>query len=597
MASGVGRPKLGVEPRDIVFASLDEEATFNITNEGTLSAMFKVLTNVMGRYTVHPPYGFLPPGESVTARVCLRHKEGMGVSEPKHQLRLIGVHSDINNPDILKSLDSKTHFITNMEVIHGRTNTTSSATNTEELRLLKKELEETKRELLVVTGWRLQDYFCRFHSGEMALVDLNRLDLGTAIFLGGGQNGCVNSVAVMPQVNSSAMTMTPQPVETGVRVALKMMHNYSAGIMTKQQRAFFDREAEVGLIYPHWCFCNIFSIFRADTKLSLIQGKHNYVLVNDNLQYADPTHHCDPEEVPIFNRTTYITMELGKYNLQSVVAQTFNRCGAQQGTGIPPLSHSQLMQLSFCLLCVCSHLNSNGWFHSDIKLDNILAMERPCVVGQIWALCDFGTSLYSVNGEFLFPPGETFPGNAMNRAPECHSPQRMPSGSCKYMLGKNDVWAIGCVLYEAVCGQHPYFRANQIDLNLLLSKSAGPFTVPSPRRDSNTEVSVLASYLLERDHAKRPSAKQAMLVSGALMFLPRESLLAFITNHNTAALHHQIWRIHEANLPAMKVCADSHTPPTVSQLSSLVFTNEALRDLELFTSSLLGFLDNYGQNI
>ncbi|KAH3763395.1 hypothetical protein Pelo_4729 [Pelomyxa schiedti] len=475
--------------------------------------------------------------------------------------------------------------------------TSNFSTTNAELRLqkrhLKQRLRETESKLLLVSGKKFKGAFCRFRGGEMALVDLNRLDLGSAIPLGGGSNGYVNSVAVLPQVNS-AMSLTPQPVATGMRVALKMMLNYSAGIQTKQQRAFFDREAEVGLISPHWCFCNIFSIFRADTKLSLIPGKHHYVLVKEDMKYVDPTYRSVPEEAPVFSRTTYITMELGKYTLQSVVAQTFDRSGAQQG--VPPLSRSDLLQASFCLLCACSHLNSKGWLHCDIKLDNVLALERPGMTGQIWALCDFGTSLFSPrNGEFLIPLGESFSGNAMNRAPECHTPQRLPSGSCKYMLGKNDVWAAGCVLYEAVSGQHPYYRANQIDLNLLLSKSAEPFTVPSPRREANPEVSALASYLLERDHTKRPSAKQAMLVIGALTFLPRQSLSQFATDHNSSALHSQVWTAHEASVSAMETCATSHTPPTVNQLSALVFTCKALKDLELFTSTLLGFLEIFSK--
>ncbi|KAH3732699.1 FK506-binding protein 15 [Pelomyxa schiedti] len=466
----------------------------------------------------------------------------------------------------------------------------------EELEITKKKLRETERKLLVVTGKKLKGDFCRFRGGELALADLNMLDLSSAIFHGGGQSGCVNSVTVLPQVTSTAMTLTPQPVEPGRRVALKMMLNYSAGIQSKQQKAFFDREAEVGLIYPHWCFCNIFSVFRADTKLSLIQGKHNYVLVDDNLHYVDASHSYYPEEVPVFNRTTYITMELGKYTLERAVAHTFNRCGAQQALDVQPLSHSQLLQLSFCLLCACGHLNSKGWYHCDIKLDNVLAMERPGVAGQFWALCDFGTSLYSANGEFVFPPGESFSGNAANRAPECHTPQWMPSGSKKYILGRNDVWAIGCVLYEAICGQHPYLRANQIDLNLLQSKSVGSFTVPSPSREPNLGVSALASYLLERDYTKRPSAKQAMLISGALMFLPPQALSQFATDNNKSAIHSHIWSTHEANVSAMEAGTTKHTPPTVTQLSSLIFTNKALKDLELCTSSLRSFLKVYSNS-
>ncbi|KAH3759431.1 hypothetical protein Pelo_8756 [Pelomyxa schiedti] len=476
----------------------------------------------------------------------------------------------------------------------------------EELRLLKQELEamkkkalegeraslETRRKMLIAAGKNFKRKFCRFRSGEMALVDLYRLNLETAIYLGGGSNGYVSSVAVLPQV-TNVVTITPQPVETGRRVALKMMINYSAGMHTKQQRAFYDREAQVGLIYPHWCFCNVFSTFRAETKLCLIQAKKNFVLINENLQCVDPSNCCNSETgIPVFNRTTYITMELGKYTLESAVALTFHRCGTTKpDTGVLPLSCDKLVELSFCLLCACNHLNSRGWFHCDIKLDNVLAMERSGVTGQFWALCDFGTSLFSPNGEFQFAHNESFEGNSMNRAPECYTPEQLPSGAHKYILKKNDVWAIGCVLYEAVCGQHPYYRVNQIDYTLLVPRTLGPFTVPSPQRESNPEVSALASYLLERDHTKRPYAKQAMLVSGALMFIPRESLLQFAVYQNKPALHSQIWAIHESNVSAMEACVATNTPPTVRQLSSLVFTNEALKDLELFTSCLLHFLE------
>ncbi|KAH3762607.1 sel1 repeat family protein [Pelomyxa schiedti] len=459
---------------------------------------------------------------------------------------------------------------------------------------IKEKADNSEIQRISVTGKKLQQDHCTFNRGELALLDLDRLDLNTAQLLGGGCNGCVSSAVVKPPDDNMAHSSGSERR----KVALKMMFNYSAGVQTRLQKVFFEREAEVGLIHPHWCCANVCSTFRAKTQWNLIPPKirPKYTIVNDSMIRVGGYEHGDG--TPVFERTTYITMELGEYNLQSALSNALGHYGATQGQFEQP----NLPQLTFCLLCACYNFNSNDWFHCDIKLDNVLAMKRPGISGLLWVLCDFGTAQHPVNGEFICPQGETFPGCEANRSPECRHPQKIPPRYLKYLLTKNDVWAIGCVIYECVCGKHPYHSGNVTDTPLLESQE--PFSIPPDKRVYNPEAAAMACHLLERDTNKRPTAKQAMLVCGALMFLPpphpanlcstsaslfEESRAFFSSPENTPAIQSMIWEIHKDNVTALEAL---HSPPTVDQLSSLVFTNEVLNSPSLFVSSLCAFCES-----
>ncbi|KAH3765171.1 hypothetical protein Pelo_3003 [Pelomyxa schiedti] len=480
----------------------------------------------------------------------------------------------------------------------------------------KQHMEQQQREIWMMRGILLERLFCATHPGEMRFIDLNGLVLpehrcessnaemggveleeqrgntrnSTFRPVGQGCNGCINAVEVVA------------PNAEVKEIALKMTYNYHAGTKTKDMNASFECEAKVGLLYPCWAMAIIFNMFKAATVLEFLppELRAQFCTVNNNQTYMEG---CQTTKaIPVYNRSLYLTMELGKCNVEHLIAYIFHRderkpLPAEFG-GKNPL---QVDTLAFCVLCAVDNLNSHWWFHSDIKLDNIIVVQRPtttaifhAISGYIYALCDLGTSLHCPTGKTK--PGEHIASNIGNRSPEVlRATNQLP-------LTKNDVWAVGCVLYEAITGLHPYLRGSD---NTLFS-STKLFLIPNEFVDS-TPVTALVPYLLERDPAIRPTAKHALLICGALLFLAPhginlssirpEHILQSIHffNHNAHQVESILLQVHHRNIEAIEPSSPVSTlpraekTPSVEQVCSLVFTNEALRDVDGFCAVMLAF--------
>ncbi|KAH3743461.1 hypothetical protein Pelo_15146 [Pelomyxa schiedti] len=448
---------------------------------------------------------------------------------------------------------------------------------TEQIRIV--EIENS-----LLKGRLLQSQICTIHKGEMGFVELSGIATSTATPIGKGCNGSVYRAQVVLERGETSEVK---------EVAIKMMYNLYAGATTKRIKDWFDSEHRVGLMHPHWCLATIFNAFRGNTQLCLIPAefRSKYVLIDENYHRVEGS--TSGDAIQMFNRTSYLTMELGKCTLEAVIADKFFREGrkplpADLG-GSNPLQVDRtntqgtrgLAQLAFCCLCACDNLNSHAWYHCDIKLDNIILVQRPtttemfhAISGNIWAFCDLGTSLHCPTGELICNRGDSIDGNAANRSPEIVNPEELlPRGNLKFRLAKNDVWAVGCVLFEAICGKHPCYKLNQLDRAILISSTA-PFLIPDEFLD-HTPVTSLVPYLLERDSDIRPTAKQAMLICGALMFLPpphNTNLCSRNANHitesirfftdNTPQVESILLQVHSHNLEALKGPKPYSTSPS-----------------------------------
>ncbi|KAH3765172.1 hypothetical protein Pelo_3004 [Pelomyxa schiedti] len=458
----------------------------------------------------------------------------------------------------------------------------------------KELVERLQRDNLVMRGQLLESEICTQGEGEEGLIELGGLQIVTARPIGMGCNGCVNAVLVLA------------PNAEIKEVALKMLFNLSAGATTIQIKDRFDCEYRVGLLHPHWCMAIIFNSFRGKTMLELMPPdlRPQYCLVDEDGVRIEGT----KGGIPFFHRTSYLTMELGKCNVETLVADKFHReerkpLPAEFG-GKNPL---HVGSLAFCVLSAVDNLNSHWWFHTDIKLDNILVVQRPtttaifhAISGNIYTLCDLGTALHCPSGEHTLRSGDTVEGNGINRSPELHR------ASIKFSLTKNDVWAVGCVLYEVITGHHPYCRNRDIDENLLRNVKS-PFLIPDEFVDS-TPVAALVPYLLERYPAIRPTAKHALLICGAILFLAPHTVnisstrpdhirqsIDFFTN-NSAQVQSTLLHILRKNIESFAPSSLSSASPTaaektpsVEQVCSLVFANKALRDVEGFCAVMLAF--------
>ncbi|KAF2766481.1 serine/threonine protein kinase, partial [Teratosphaeria nubilosa] len=95
--------------------------------------------------------------------------------------------------------------------------------------------------------------------------------------------------------------------------------------------------------------------------------------------------------------------------------------------------------------------HANGIFHRDLKPENILVKDN----GWTAKLADFGLATQeTITSDFGC--GSTF-----YMSPECQ--QSNPKPFACYASAPNDVWSLGVILVNLVCGRNPWKRASMDD--------------------------------------------------------------------------------------------------------------------------------------
>ena len=96
------------------------------------------------------------------------------------------------------------------------------------------------------------------------------------------------------------------------------------------------------------------------------------------------------------------------------------------------------------LLRGITHLHEHNIIHRDLKPANILT----CTKQAIFKIADFGISTEVI--EQMSTCKRSVAGTPWYMAPEVILGQ-------PYSFGV-DIWSLGCVLYELVCGKKPYYK-------------------------------------------------------------------------------------------------------------------------------------------
>ena len=207
--------------------------------------------------------------------------------------------------------------------------------------------------------------------------------------------------------------------DTEIRVALKMMIPYTEDAQlydTKQQKESFDSEYFFLISYPHWSMVQVYNYFRSITVKRLLELT--------NVELGDY----------IADRTTFFTMELGKSSLESYLKSR-------------SLDLREGLLIILQMLISVEHLHSMGFAHLDIKCDNVLLVERERIRGNMFVLADLGTAAQA-------KLTAACAGNPANRSPEFS--RGTPTFNKPVDVSKNDLWAIGCIMYQMFTGEHPF---------------------------------------------------------------------------------------------------------------------------------------------
>lgn len=148
------------------------------------------------------------------------------------------------------------------------------------------------------------------------------------------------------------------------------------------------------------------------------------------------------------------------------------------------------------------HAHNNGLIHRDIKPGNILLhVGRESIIPKV---TDFGLAKFA---QMPSSPKRTQPGTTMG-TPQYMAPEQMRDAS--KVDHRADLFSLGCILYELVCGTPP-FEGNDL-VELINTVCKGDY-VPISQRVPNVPAEVIATVkdLLNPDVMKRIDSCEEIL--------------------------------------------------------------------------------------
>ena len=250
-----------------------------------------------------------------------------------------------------------------------------------------------------------------------------------------------------------------------------------------------------------------------------------------------------------------------------------------------PLAPYRAVDIAMQMAAALARAHELDVVHRDIKPDNVYVLRRAAG-GDFVKLLDFG--LAKMKGEMRLTARGTVFGTPEYMAPE--------QARGRHITGKADLYALGCVLYEMLCGRPP-FSGSAPDLVLKhIREPVPPLSVPG----IPPELEALVMRLLEKDPARRHANAYHVLdeLRTIADLLPRpsspptfaeddEAFLAVhepIATHDTAAMIESsstapdAWARRLARFRELSLEAHPHGPPD--------WLAQALGELDALVSEL-----------
>lgn len=147
-------------------------------------------------------------------------------------------------------------------------------------------------------------------------------------------------------------------------------------------------------------------------------------------------------------------------------------------------------------------VHAQGVVHRDLKPANLMLVADSAVSIQERAkVLDFGIAKLMTASSVQLTRTREWIGTALYMAPESADPDRKVDGQC-------DVYALGCVLYEMLCGRPPFFPRSEVDSSVVLFMHIKNTPVPPHRVAAGIPLPV--SALVLKMLAKRPERRPTM---------------------------------------------------------------------------------------
>jgi len=162
------------------------------------------------------------------------------------------------------------------------------------------------------------------------------------------------------------------------------------------------------------------------------------------------------------------------------------------------LSVRRMTALSRQMASALAAAHSEGIIHRDLKPDNVFVLPDPhAPTGERVKILDFGVAkLAKAQGV------NTFVGVMIG------TPMYMSPEQCQSSVGvdsRSDVYSVGCIMYEMLCGQPPFVDDDPIHVASLQVREP----LPPPRKfrpDIPANVEGLLTRVLHKDREARPQS-------------------------------------------------------------------------------------------
>jgi len=181
---------------------------------------------------------------------------------------------------------------------------------------------------------------------------------------------------------------------------------------------------------------------------------------------------------------------------------------SQRRSAFPLLS---ILQLGFQVADALACAHANGIIHRDLKPDNLMLVRDAIAPGgERVKILDFGIAkLTDKDSPNVKTATQAIMGTPMYMSPEqCQGAGKVDA--------KTDVYSLGCVLYESLCGFPPFLGEGHGEI-IAKHLFQEPASITSHVSDVPAPVVALVHRMLAKDKSVRPSMSEAADELGAII--------------------------------------------------------------------------------
>jgi len=165
----------------------------------------------------------------------------------------------------------------------------------------------------------------------------------------------------------------------------------------------------------------------------------------------------------------------------------------------PLLAPSRAVPIFIQICAALAHAHQKGVVHRDIKPSNVMLVELDGNSDFV-KLVDFGIA------KLVSPEGEEDTINITRTGDFVGSPAYMSPEQCRGMTvdARSDVYSLGCVMYQALCGKLPQIGINPLDtINKHIHSMPVSFKEAAPDAHIPKELEAIVFQALAKEPGKR----------------------------------------------------------------------------------------------